>query len=250
MFPLALAVLASLTTLVGWALVAWRKNLPRHAIGWFLLAAGAAMCVISVVELLPTAVANGGSIASVTLWCLLGATVVLAAREVAVRAGIGADPLTRSAGLIAVAIGVHNIPEGAATVGAALLSVEAGIVTAVGVAVHNIPEGVAVAAPVVAAGGSRRRSFAMTLLATGGEVLGALIAVVVGQVLAPEQFAPMLAVVAGVMIALSLRELFPSGIELIRSRTARGDGDGAAREAGPGTAGNEPNQPGTPLDRR
>lgn len=233
MFPLALAVLASLTTLVGWALVAGRRDLPRHTIGWFLLAAGVAMCLISGLELLPTAVANGASVLSVSLWCLLGAALVTVGRELAIRAGIGRNRLERSAGLIALAIAVHNIPEGAATVGAALLSVEAGIITAVGIAVHNIPEGVAVAAPVVAAGGSRRKSLAMTLVVTGGEVLGAVAAVVVGEILAPEQFAPMLAFVGGVMMALSVLELFPSGIELIRTRTT------SSRSLGPDRAGQQ-----------
>lgn len=218
MFALGLAVLASSTTLVGWLLVAWRRQWPGHVIGWFLIAAGVAMCLISAVELLPTSVANGLTGLAATGWALLGAGLVAGGRQLAILAGMGSSRLGRSAGLIAVAIGVHNIPEGAATVGATLLSVEAGLITAAAVAVHNIPEGIAVAAPVAAAGGSRLRSFAYTLIATGGEILGAVIAAFVGQVWAPEQFAPMLAIVAGVMIALSVLELFPSGGELIRSR--------------------------------
>lgn len=228
MLPLVLAILAASTTMVGWAMVAARRHWPQRTIGWLVVGAGAAMCLVSAGELLPTAVTSGLAPVTAGAWFAVGVALVAGGRALAARIGGDTNRLNRSAGMIAVAIAVHNIPEGAATVSAALLSPQAGLVTAVAVAIHNIPEGIAVTAPVVAAGGSRRRSFVGALIVTGGEVLGAVFAAVFGQVLAPEAFAPMLAIVAGVMISLSVWELFPWGVRL--ARTASADGQQRAPE--------------------
>jgi ZIP family zinc transporter len=47
--------------------------------------------------------------------------------------------------LSALAIGIHNFPEGLATFVAALHDTKVGIPIAIAIALHNIPEGIAVA---------------------------------------------------------------------------------------------------------
>jgi ZIP family zinc transporter len=81
---------------------------------------------------------------------------------------------------------------------------------------HNIPEGIAVSAPVLASGGSRTRAFWYTAIATGGEILGAVIAVAFAETLTDSRSAALLALVAGIMITLSVVELGPAGVGLMR----------------------------------
>jgi ZIP family zinc transporter len=59
----------------------------------------------------------------------------------------------------AIAIAIHNFPEGLATFLGGLSNPRLGISIAIAIAIHNIPEGLAIAAPVVAATGNRRLAF-------------------------------------------------------------------------------------------
>ncbi len=65
--------------------------------------------------------------------------------------------IKRSGILFALAIGIHNFPEGVATFAAGLDSLTLGTSIALAVAVHNIPEGIAVAVPLYYGTGSRKR---------------------------------------------------------------------------------------------
>ena len=75
----------------------------------------------------------------------------------------------------ALAIAIHNFPEGLATFTAALKDVRLGIPIAVAIAIHNIPEGIAVSVPVFFATGSRKKAFWLSFLSGMAEPVGALI---------------------------------------------------------------------------
>ncbi|MCB0914830.1 MAG: ZIP family metal transporter [Actinobacteria bacterium] len=216
----ALATAAALATMIGWALAASRRTWPPKVFGWAILLAAAAMLLISSLELLPSAISGGLSLPAALGWVVLGAVLVIALHYAADLFDLGGNRLGRSALLVAIAIGLHNVPEGAAPMAAALLSWPAGLVTALAVALHNIPEGIAVSAPVLASGGSRTRAFWFTAVATGGEIAGAALALVFSGVLTETRIAALLALVAGIMMTLSLVELAPSGWSLVRRRAA------------------------------
>jgi zinc transporter, ZIP family len=125
------------------------------------------------------------------------------------------DPHLMRMGLFsAVAIAVHNFPEGVATFLTALEDPRLGASIAVAVAVHNIPEGIAVSVPVFYATGSRGKAFAWSFLSGLAEPLGALCAFLL---LASYFDGPitgvLLAAVAGVMVFISLDELLPTARE-------------------------------------
>ncbi len=221
--PLAafgLATAAALATMIGWALAASRRTWPPKVFGWAILLAAVAMLLISSLELLPSALQSGLNPAVAGAWALLGSALVVALHYLASLFNVGGSPLGRSALLVAIAIGLHNVPEGAAPMAAALLSWPAGLVTALAVALHNIPEGIAVSAPVLASGGSRVRAFWFTAVATGGEILGAALALSFSGLLTEPRIAALLAFVAGIMMTLSVVELAPSGLRLVRQRPA------------------------------
>src|SRR5665648_1085368 len=115
-----LVVAVASATIVGWVLATSGRSWPPRAFGVTLLLAALAMILISGFELLPSAVAGGLSVAAAAAWALAGAAIVVALQSLARLFGLGHSRLSRSAALIAVAIGLHNIPEGAGTVAAAL----------------------------------------------------------------------------------------------------------------------------------
>lgn len=213
-----LAAAAASTTMLGWAITSTGRPWSPKVFGFTLLAVAAAMLLISGLELLPTAVRSGLSIGATFGMALVGAAIVVVMQIVARRGQTAGRTLAGSAVLIAVAVGLHNVPEGGATAAAAVLSVQSGIVTAIAVGLHNIPEGIAVAAPVIAGGGSKVRAFWYTGIATVGEVLGAALVLVLAESFTPTRVAGLLALVGGIMITLSILEIAPSGYVLIRSR--------------------------------
>jgi len=75
----------------------------------------------------------------------------------------------------ALAIAIHNFPEGLATFTAALNDPNLGIAIAVAIAIHNIPEGIAVSVPVFYATGNKRKAFRLSFLSGLAEPVGALV---------------------------------------------------------------------------
>jgi ZIP family zinc transporter len=111
----------------------------------------------------------------------------------------------------ALAIGIHNFPEGLATFTAALTTPELGIAIAVAIAIHNVPEGIAVSVPVYYATGSKRRAFWLSFLSGLAEPVGALVGyLILMPFLSPAVFGVLFAGVAGIMVFISLDELLPS----------------------------------------
>jgi len=110
--------------------------------------------------------------------------------------------------LLAVGIAIHNLPEGIALGAGYLHLPKFGLLVALAIALHNIPEGIASAAPLVAAGWSKARAFALALLSGLAEPLGAVVAVVF---LMPfTALIPLaLAFAAGIMVFITFDELMP-----------------------------------------
>ncbi len=125
--------------------------------------------------------------------------------------GNGDQKLMRMGLFTALAIGIHNFPEGLATFLSALSDPTIGISIAVAIAIHNIPEGISVAIPVYYATGSRRKAFCYSFLSGLSEPIGALLGyVVLYQFFNDTMFGVIFAGVAGIMVYISLDELLPS----------------------------------------
>ena len=118
----------------------------------------------------------------------------------------------------ALAIGIHNFPEGLATFLAALEDPALGAAIAVAIALHNIPEGISVSVPIFYATGSRRKAFIYSLVSGLSEPIGAAIAYIAlrlivggeGGVMPPQVMGVLFGGVAGVMVYISLDELLPT----------------------------------------
>lgn len=118
----------------------------------------------------------------------------------------------------ALAIAIHNFPEGLATFLAALEDPSVGVAIAIAVALHNIPEGISVSVPIFYATGNRRKAFVYSALSGLAEPIGAIIAYLAirllltghSGVVPPQVTGVLFGGVAGIMVYISLDELLPT----------------------------------------
>lgn len=121
------------------------------------------------------------------------------------------ENLMRMGLFTALAVGIHNFPEGLATFISALQDPRIAIPIAVAIAIHNIPEGIAVSVPIYYATGSKRKAFLYSFLSGLSEPIGALVGyLILMPFMNDTVFGILFASVAGIMVFISLDELLPS----------------------------------------
>lgn len=118
--------------------------------------------------------------------------------------------------MLALAVTIHNIPEGMA-VGVVIagslqdgigIAPAAAMATAIGIAIQNIPEGAIISMPMRAAGNSRRKSFLIGGLSGIVEPIGAVLMILLASLMTP--ILPyFLAFAAGAMLYVVVEELIP-----------------------------------------
>ncbi|MGT2666736.1 zinc transporter ZupT [Streptococcus rifensis] len=119
--------------------------------------------------------------------------------------------LMRMGLMTALALALHNFPEGLATFVSALQAPEVAIPIVVAIAIHNIPEGIAVSVPIYQATGSRKKAFAYSFLSGLAEPIGALVGwLILMPFMTPVVYGVVFAGIAGIMVFISLDELLPA----------------------------------------
>lgn len=119
--------------------------------------------------------------------------------------------LNRMGILTAVAIAMHNIPEGITTYTGAMKDAKLGVALAIAIALHNIPEGIAVATPVYFATGSKLKAFRWTLVSALAEPFGGIIGwLIAGDGLNASVNGIMFGLVVGMMVTISIKDLIPT----------------------------------------
>lgn len=121
-----------------------------------------------------------------------------------------AKSLYKTGVVTAVALAVHNLPEGLVTFLTTIQDINLGIGIAIAIAIHNIPEGLAVALPIYYATKSKKKALLITLAAGLSEPIGAGIAYFLFFENAdPEIFDVVNVFVASIMIYVAFFELLP-----------------------------------------
>lgn len=111
----------------------------------------------------------------------------------------------------AVAIALHNFPEGLATFVAVLEDPKIGAILACAIGIHNIPEGFCVALPIYYATGNRKKAFWWGALSGMSEPVGALLGwLILANSFSDAIYGLMFGLVAGMMVMISLKELLPT----------------------------------------
>ncbi len=240
---LGLTTFAGLSTGVGSAIAFFAKRTNYRFLSVATGFSAGVMLYVSFVEILPKAVESlsesngeaGGAwwgtvsfFAGIVLILLIDRVIPSAENPhevrgerqiVAVHAGTSPQELLHTTpeklhrmGLFtALAIAIHNFPEGLATFLAVLEDPALGIAIAVAIALHNIPEGISVSVPIYFATGKRRRAFVYSLLSGIAEPVGALVGyVALRPFLGPGVMGALFGAVGGIMVYISLDELLPT----------------------------------------
>lgn len=233
---LILTLIAGSATGIGGALVLFKKKLSSNVLAGALGLSAGVMIFISLAEMFPEA--QAGIIASGYL--KYGKAYILAAFFIGMglitlidflipeyenpheASGLSLEQtgneahLKRLGLMSALAIAIHNFPEGIATFIGALNDPQMGAGITFAIAIHNIPEGIAVAIPIYYATRSKGKALLYATLSGLSEVLGALLCLAVTGIFGWEitgggpAFPLIMAAVAGIMIYISLDELLPT----------------------------------------
>lgn len=174
------------------------------------------MLAASLIEIIPSALLIDGGWQDSLLWFLIGAMGFCATKFITSKLMTGRESLMSSLALVTIALTLHNVPEGTASIAAASAEVSTGVATAVAIGLQNVPEGLSIAALAIAAGVSKARAFLLVVISVIGEVIGAGAIWLNQSYLNDEISSHLLLMVAGLMVAISLIELLPDGLKLTR----------------------------------
>lgn len=220
---LLLTVVAGLSTGIGSVIAYFIKKPKKIYLSFSLGFSAGVMIYISFMELLPQALESVGDIWGVS--ALFIGIIFIGIIDTTipetenphyykepsdtVRVQVN-DTLRRTGLFTALAIAIHNFPEGLATFGTSLSNLRLGMIIALAVAIHNIPEGISVSVPIFYATGNRKKAFLYSALSGLAEPVGAVIGfLILLPFLSEGLITSLLAFVAGIMIYISLDELLP-----------------------------------------
>lgn len=220
---LLLTLLAGLSTGIGSAIAYFIKKPKIVYLAFALGLSAGVMIYISFMEMLPIAIKDVGELRAIVAFFVGIGVIALIdllipehenPHEFAGLHEPTAPPdsakLMRTGLITALAIGIHNFPEGLATFAATLGDVKLGVFIAIAIAIHNIPEGIAVSVPIFYATGNKNKAFFYSFLSGVSEPVGAIIGyLILMPFLSPALLAALLAFIAGIMIYISLDELLP-----------------------------------------
>jgi len=221
---LILSLLAGLFTGIG-STIAYFIKRPKLTYLSFLLGLSAGVMIyVSFMELLPKALYAVGQARGLVAFfagiAFIGLIDMLVPKAenphhyqvLDSDVAVGINPsLMRTGLMVALAIGLHNIPEGLTTFFSTLADVRLGLFIAAAIAIHNIPEGIVVSVPIFYATGNKNKAFFYSFLSGLFEPAAAVIGYfVLMPFLTPTFIAFLLAFIAGIMIYISLDELLPA----------------------------------------
>ena len=218
-----LTVIAGLSTGIGSAIAYFIRKPKIVYLSFSLGLSAGVMIYISFMELLPDALETVGEFWGVAVFFIgiaaIGLIDLLIPEPENPHSYEGLDEptatrensrLMRTGLLTALAIGIHNFPEGLATFASTLNDVRLGVFIAVAIAIHNIPEGIAVSVPVFYATSNKNKAFFYSFLSGTSEPVGAIVGyLILLPFLTPAVLAALLALIAGIMIYISVDELLP-----------------------------------------
>lgn len=239
LFAFALTLFAGLSTGIGSALAFFAKRTNTKFLSLSMGFSAGVMIYVSMVEIFVKAkdslvdalgvvdgnwVTVGGFFGGIALIGIIDKLVPSAENPHEMRkveeipSNNGGQPdmsrLMRTGMFSALAIAIHNFPEGLATFLSAMEDPMLGVPIAIAIAVHNIPEGIAVSIPIYYATGKKKKAFLLSFSSGLAEPVGAVIGYfILLQFFSEIIFGIVFASVAGIMVFISLDELLPGARE-------------------------------------
>jgi ZIP family zinc transporter len=218
---LILSAIAGLSTGIGSVIAYFIKKPKMIYLSLSLGFSAGVMIYVSFVELLPEALENVGQVFGIAAFFLgilfiAFIDIIIPEKEnphsySGLSENVKNDKTLMRTGLFtALAIAIHNFPEGLATFGTALGDLKLGIIIALAIAIHNIPEGISVSIPIFYATYNKNKAFLYSFLSGVAEPVGAILGFLILMPFLTEGILfSLLAFVAGIMVYISLDELLP-----------------------------------------
>lgn len=227
---LILTVIAGMATGIGGMIALFAKNTDKKFLSSALGFSAGVMLYISFAEMLPKSqeylFAKFGNTGGTWISCaalFAGMLLIMIIDNLipspesnltAIKTCTGDDKLERTGILLALAIGIHNFPEGLATFTSTLDNISLGAAIAVAIAIHNIPEGIVTAVPIYYATKSKKKAFLTAFLSGLTEPLGAIIGyLLLYPFLGNTVYGIIFALISGIMVYISIEELIPMARE-------------------------------------
>lgn len=234
LIAICVTLAAGMATSLGGAVTLFPKLRNHRLLAWLLGLSAGVMVYIAFVDLLPEATAmlnpdiphgetehihdhaHAHSVNPLSLLSFLGGIILIGIIDLLIpsrhkhHTSLVGKPQHGNGTVLAVAVAIHNIPEGMATFVTALDNMELAVPILVAIAIHNLPLGMAIAVPVYNSTGSRRKAFMATLLTGLAEPLGAVAGMLfLLNFWTPAVNAVCIAAVAGIMVYIAFDELMP-----------------------------------------
>jgi len=173
------------------------------------------MIAISFLELIPESLRLSSTWITV-LGILIGSIIMLVIDKLIPHFHISNNPkgqksnLSRTSTYLLVGIFLHNFPEGMAIGFGSISGVKSGLIIALAIAVHNIPEGICTSAPYYYCVKNRLRAFLVSSSTALPILLGFIFSHYLFQSISEQTIGLIGAITAGIMIHISAEELIPS----------------------------------------
>jgi len=223
LMPFLISSMAGLSTVLGTGVIflKWKRENINKFIVFCLSFSLAIMIGISITELIPDASYAiltefklvKGIFFSLIAFCIGIFSIYFLNKKIEKSSSNDID-LYRVGILSMLALMLHNLPEGIVTFLSSCQNIELGLKISIAIMLHNIPEGISIAVPIYYATGSRKEAFKKTLLSGLAEPLGAVLAFIfLRNFITDTMISFILLFVAGIMITLSIHELFPKAMK-------------------------------------
>jgi ZIP family zinc transporter len=208
------SLFSGLSTPLGAAIVLSVSSLAQPVLSFILALASGVMLTVVATELMPNSLHIGG-----LWWFILGAIsgillmswlreLFRSPKRLSAEDLTASERLNRTGQAIALAIAVHDLPEGMAIGAGDLVHAQLGMVLALAIALHNLPEGMSIAAPLAMGGTPRKKILLLTLAISLVTPLGTVLSLVLGS-LSPAFHSVILALASGAMIYVVVHDTLP-----------------------------------------
>lgn len=225
-FGFLLTILAGLSTLIGIIPILIKIHNEEKIICSSLAFAAGVMLCVSITDLIPESLNMLKNYQDITMIFLVFIFVIIG-----IISSSAIDKFISSkeenslykVGIISMlAIIFHNLPEGMATFISTTKSISLGLSLTLAIAIHNIPEGISISVPIYYATNSKLKAFTYTFISALSEPLGALVTYLfLINYINDTILGLLFALIAGIMIQISLSELLPTSIKYKQTKLTK-----------------------------
>lgn len=214
---LLLSLISGLSAVVGCLIMFVNKRYRNNVLSFSFGLSFSVMLLVSIFELIPEAMTYGIKMFSIPILFILSLILSMTGGGVIYlldKLNNTDNELYNVGWLCMLSVLIHNIPEGIITAITLMTDFNFGLKMFLIILVHNIPEGISISLPIYYSGHGKCKALLYSIVSGGGEVLGALVGILICKLFNLElMLYILLIIVAGIMIYLSCRKLFVEGLK-------------------------------------